>query len=131
MFPVNAIAFNTRFGTFATGGARACLDNGAQNTCWAQGRCGWLAASSLHTLRLCRKLCVLSLFPCCAGGDGVVNFWDGENKKRLAQVSHGGVPWEGGRAHRLTIGRTCPATLLCWAVLPCRWLMKSTSQEVC
>ncbi|KAL4419466.1 hypothetical protein ABPG77_008268 [Micractinium sp. CCAP 211/92] len=40
VFPVNAIAFNRRFGTFATG-----------------------------------------------GGDGVVNFWDGENKKRLHQVA--------------------------------------------
>jgi cell cycle arrest protein BUB3 len=40
VFPVNAIAFNSRYGTFATG-----------------------------------------------GGDGVVNFWDGENKKRLAQIA--------------------------------------------
>ncbi|PSC76632.1 mitotic checkpoint [Micractinium conductrix] len=39
VFPVNAIAFNRRFGTFVTG-----------------------------------------------GGDGVVSFWDGENKKRLHQV---------------------------------------------
>lgn len=40
VFPVNALAFNRRFGTFATG-----------------------------------------------GGDGVVNFWDGANKKRLHQVA--------------------------------------------
>ena len=40
VFPVNAIAFNTPHGTFATG-----------------------------------------------GGDGVVNFWDGAHKKRLAQVA--------------------------------------------
>lgn len=26
------------------------------------------------------------VMPLHAGGDGVVNFWDGENKKRLAQV---------------------------------------------
>jgi len=39
VFPVNAIAYNPTFGTFATG-----------------------------------------------GGDGVVNFWDGGNKKRLVQV---------------------------------------------
>jgi cell cycle arrest protein BUB3 len=43
VFPVNAVAYNPMFGTFATG-----------------------------------------------GGDGVVNIWDGNNKKRLFQV--GGVP---------------------------------------
>lgn len=41
VFPVNTIAYNQMFGTFATG-----------------------------------------------GGDGVVNFWDGGNKKRLVQVGH-------------------------------------------
>lgn len=40
VFPVNAVAYNPLFGTFATG-----------------------------------------------GGDGVVNIWDGNNKKRLFQVS--------------------------------------------
>jgi hypothetical protein len=60
------------------------------------------------------------------GGDGVVNIWDGNNKKRLSQVNGGVVAARVWHAHvglclaQCTLfGRGVPATSLCLTVPLC------------
>ena len=106
--PVNSIAFSPVHGTFATGGAThpplpfmtfgscfckdithqdgcASLDVDLQMTGCINGctpifeLCSWI-------LELCLKLATLAQNYENAGGDGVVNIWDGANKKRLCQL---------------------------------------------
>ena len=91
MFPVNAIAFNRPHGTFATGGKPqqqapipACRGSAQQCLCRLGLR--QIGYNCPQPTRACPALPCPAL-PRPAGGDGVINFWDGEHKKRLHQVA--------------------------------------------